>query len=77
MVSAAWPGAASAPGQQECGRLLTSGAPAGRLLKTERMAWRLAGLDGLRLRDDLPHQDGLVDWSGTMEAPLLYDLAAS
>ncbi|MFD8381739.1 phosphotransferase enzyme family protein [Streptomyces sp. NPDC059679] len=34
------------------------------------------GLEAFRLRDESPHEDGLIDWAAAMEAPLLYDLAS-
>lgn len=34
------------------------------------------GPDSFRLSETSPELDGLIDWSATMEAPLLYDLAS-
>ncbi|KAK1184378.1 phosphotransferase [Streptomyces sp. NBS 14/10] len=34
------------------------------------------GLDSFRLHDESPLRDGLIDWSATMEAPILYDLGS-
>ncbi|TDC06380.1 hypothetical protein E1267_16640 [Nonomuraea longispora] len=35
------------------------------------------GLDGFRLSERSPEEDGLVDWGAVLQAPILYDLACT